>query len=177
MNRIARSGWTKWGLFAIAVVAIGYAIVQSLSQNREDSSIGSLAPSFELPDLKGETVHLADFRGSGVLLNFWASWCGPCVNELPLLNEGYARTSDIAIIAVNVGENPARARRFAEELGLNFSIVLDQTNEIKKSYRISGLPVTLLIDRNGRIMERRTGELRSADDIAALLDRLRLDAS
>ncbi|MFC5647667.1 redoxin domain-containing protein [Paenibacillus solisilvae] len=169
--------WTKWGLFALAVVAIGYAIVHSLPQNQEDSSVGSIAPSFELPGLQSKTVRLADFRGTGVLLNFWASWCGPCVKEMSLLNEAYAQTDDIAMIAVNVGENPERVRRFAEELRLNFSIAMDQTNKIKKSYRISGLPVTLLIDRNGRIVERRTGELRSVDDIEALLEKLRLDAS
>lgn len=177
MDRIARLRWTKWGLFSLVVVAIGYAIVQSLPQNQEDSSVGSKAPSFELPGLQGDTVRLADFRGTGVLLNFWASWCGPCTNEMPLLNEAYAQTSDIAIIAVNVGEKPERARRFAEELGLNFSIVLDQSNKIKKSYRISGLPVTLLIDENGRIVERMTGELRSVDEIEALLEKIRLDAS
>lgn len=177
MDRIARAGWTKWCLFTLAVVAISYAIVQSLQQNKEDSSVGSIAPSFELASLQGETVRLADFRGTGVLLNFWASWCGPCTNEMPLLNEVHAQTSDIEIIAVNVGENPERAIRFAEELGLNFSIVLDQDNKIKKNYRISGLPVTLLIDKNGRIVERMTGELRSVDDIQALLEKLRPDVS
>ncbi|ALS28561.1 AhpC/TSA family protein [Paenibacillus sp. 32O-W] len=87
MDRLARSRWMKWSLFALAVAAIVYAIVQSWPQHREDSSVGSIAPSFELPDLQGETVRLTDFRGKGVLLNFWASWCGPCVKEMPLLNE------------------------------------------------------------------------------------------
>ncbi|RRJ67287.1 thiol-disulfide oxidoreductase [Paenibacillus oralis] len=172
MDRVARLRWVKWSLFVLTVFAIINAFIQNL-QHQEDSRVGSIAPSFELTDLQGETVRLADFRGSNVLLNFWASWCGPCVNEMPLLNEVYAQSSDIAIIAVNVGETPERARRFVEKVDLDFTVVLDRDNEMKKKYRINGLPVTLLIDKNGRIVERRTGELRSNEQIEALLDKFR----
>ncbi|GKU79401.1 thiol-disulfide oxidoreductase ResA [Paenibacillus sp. L3-i20] len=177
MNSISSSRWVKWSLFALATVAIGYAIWSSFPRNEEGGRVGDTAPSFSLSGLDGETIRLTDYRGKGIIINFWASWCKPCTNEMPLMNEAYAESPDVEIIAINVGEKPEKAKRFAEELGLKFPVALDQDNEIKKKYRISGLPVTLLVDKDGKIVERITGELQSTQDILDLMDEVRQDAS
>lgn len=177
MNKFTQSLWMKWSLIVLAAIAIGYAIMNNLPQNREDSGLGSKAPSFALPNLQGETIRLADFRGRVVLLNFWASWCNPCVKEMPLLNEINKQRPDVELIAVNIGEKTEIVKRFVEELGLDIPVVLGRDSEIKKDYRISGLPVTLLIDKDGRIIQRITGEFRSVNDIESLLDRVHPKAS
>lgn len=137
MNSISSSRWVKWSLFALATVAIGYAIWSSFPRNEEGGRVGDTAPSFSLSGLDGETIRLTDYRGKGIIINFWASWCKPCTNEMPLMNEAYAESPDVEIIAINVGEKPEKAKRFAEELGLKFPVALDQDNEIKRNIALA----------------------------------------
>ncbi|MCE5170715.1 thiol-disulfide oxidoreductase ResA [Paenibacillus profundus] len=172
MEIIARSSWTRAIVLILILIAVGYAIMQTLAGNREDVEIGKKAPNFTLTNLQGETVQLSDYRGSGVLLNFWASWCDPCVNEMPLLNETYQRLPGVEILAVNMGEAKEKVSQFADRYHLQFPILLDQQSDVKKRYKIGGLPATFLIDDKGHIVEKISGELDSSDFIMNVMERI-----
>lgn len=172
MNPMARSSWIRWAILALVLAGGIYALVQTLMKDRETAEIGQPAPDFEAVNLQGEPVRLSDYRGQAVLLNFWDSWCGPCVNEMPILNEAYAQESNVEIIAVNIGESREKAEAFASKYHLDVPIVLDQHNKIKGQYGISGLPVTVLINDQGKMVDRITGELPSLEFVQELMNRI-----
>lgn len=135
---------------------------------------GHPAPSFAAAELNGGQVELDSYKGKGVLLNFWASWCTPCVNELPLLNEAYKLTG-VDMIAINVGEKPEAVQKFVERYELAFPVALDPELDLKRMYRAAGLPLTVLIDGEGRLIERYEGELTEIADIIAMMGRIKHD--
>lgn len=105
----------------------------------------------ELPDLNGNRVRLSDFRGRVVLLNFWASWCPPCLEEMPSMEELHRAmgTEGLVVLAVNLGEDAPGVRKFMHERGLTFPVLMDR-GESPLSFGAYGIPVTYLIDRRGR---------------------------
>lgn len=105
---------------------------------------------------------------------FWASWCNPCVNELPLLNEAY-KLSDVEMLAINVGENKETAQKFVDRYELEFPIVLDSDLNIKQNYQVVGMPLTVLIDEDGTMVERHEGELTEMEDILNFMARIKRD--
>ena len=123
--------------------------------------VGAEAFDFTLPDLAGDSVTLSDLRGKKVLLNFWATWCGPCRAEVPLLvrlNETYSH-NDLAILAVNMMEDTIRVERFAADYGMSFPILLDSRGGISSSYFVRGIPTTILLDDQGVIRTVHVGML------------------
>jgi len=131
---------------------------------------GARAPAFEGRTLDGQPVSLRDLRGRVVVLNVWATWCAPCVQEMPALERLHRALAPegLAVIGVNVDAAPTllegaglrledRVAAFVEELGLTFPIWLDSERAIEKAYRITGLPTTFVIDRNGRIVRQDRG--------------------
>lgn len=133
--------------------------------------VGKLAPDFQTVTDAGEPVALSDLRGQVVLLNFWATWCGPCRVEMPEFQQQYeARAGDgFTILAVNNAESPEVVRRFREEFGLTFLIALDQSAAIQTQYGLFSYPTTLLLDRDGVIVARHFGPL-TAGQIDEMLD-------
>ncbi|SET38515.1 Peroxiredoxin [Oceanobacillus limi] len=114
---------------------------------------GNIAPDFELTTLDGETVKLSDFQGEKVMLNFWATWCGPCRSEMPDMEKFY-HDKDIAILAVNLTDTEIResdVSEFVDEYQITFPILMDETAEVADQYRINPIPTTYLIDTKGRI--------------------------
>ena len=116
---------------------------------------GSLAPNFLLETLEGGELRLSDLRGRGVIVNLWATWCGPCRKEMPQFVAAYDRYQDkgLEIIALNVQESPSIIRPFVEDFGVDFPVVLDRRGDVFRGYRVLGLPTTYFIDRQGVVRD------------------------
>lgn len=117
------------------------------------------APAFELPSINGGMRRLSDFQGRYLLVNFWAVWCSPCRKEMPSMQRAYEqlRGDDFEMIAIHVGPSLAGARQFAEQLGLNFPIVVDAEMALSR-WQVQGLPTTFLLDRSGQVVAEAVGE-------------------
>jgi peroxiredoxin len=113
---------------------------------------GSPAPQFELQSLSGEHIKLSDFHGRTVLINFWATWCGPCRLEMPAIQSRYERYGDeLVVLAVNFDEEAPLVQQFTDELGLTFPVLLDPGGEVQRLYRVRGYPTTVFVDADGLI--------------------------
>jgi peroxiredoxin len=143
------------------------------------------APSFAVPALEGGTIDLADYSGKVVLLNFWATWCEPCVRELPALQQAYLRYGDqgLAVIGVNLtddemaqGGDNDKIRAFLSQYGVTYPIALDVEGEITNNYRVFPLPTSFFIDPQGRIRYVHIGEL-TLEDVTARFAELSRDTS
>jgi thiol-disulfide isomerase/thioredoxin len=128
-------------------------------ESTSDLSIGSKAPDFELYDLEGEIHKLSDYKGQPVLLNFWATWCGPCRSEMPHLEEVYEEWKDkgLTFFAVNVGESSTDVTSFLDFFGFNMPVLLDSARTVSRKYGVSGIPTTYFIDEDGIIQKRIVG--------------------
>lgn len=130
-----------------------------VSGSTSDLSIGSRAPDFELFDLEGEIHKLSDYKGQPVVLNFWATWCGPCRAEMPHLEEVYKEWKDngLTFFAVNVGESSTDVTSFLDYFGFNMPVLLDGARTVSRKYGVSGIPTTYFIDEDGIIQNRIIG--------------------
>lgn len=111
------------------------------------------APDFELPLRAGGTVKLAGLRGKVVMLNFWASWCGPCRQEFPILDEMYRKYQPMGftLVGVNVESETKDAERFLAATPVSFPVAFDRENSVSGKYGVSAMPTTLLVDRKGNV--------------------------
>ncbi|MFN3237193.1 MAG: TlpA family protein disulfide reductase [Pseudomonadales bacterium] len=109
-------------------------------------------PDFTLKSMAGDNLRLAELRGEGVLINFWASWCGPCRQEMPLLQKIQQRYEPLGftVLGVNVDEEQSKARRIAERLNLDFPLLLDSAQQVSEAYGVNAMPFTVLVDRSGK---------------------------
>ncbi|HJV84188.1 MAG TPA: redoxin domain-containing protein [Noviherbaspirillum sp.] len=127
---------------------------------------GTPTPSLALRDPDGREWKLQDLRGKVIVLNFWASWCAPCVDEIPLLNELAGDSSlagKVAVLGVNFKESASTIQRFSHEHQFGYPILLDKSGDAFKKWTSGVLPTTVLIDRNGRARWRTVGELERTD--------------
>ena len=113
----------------------------------------ALAPSFSLPSRSGDIVSLDKLRGKVVMLNFWASWCGPCRHEMPLLDQMHKRYSSLGftMIGVNVESNTADAEKWLQQTPVSFPVLFDKENKVSKLYDVNAMPSTVFIDRKGNV--------------------------
>jgi len=122
--------------------------------------VNAPAPDFELENLTGEKKHLSDYQGKVVVLNFWATWCGPCKYEMPFFQEIHeSYSSEIAVLAVNNQETVDKVSPFVEELGLTYEILMDNDGGVATQYQVIGFPTTYFIDPNGIIKYLHVGVL------------------
>jgi peroxiredoxin len=136
---------TSW----IRAAALGSALAVS-------SLVGasaSLAPAFSLPSRAGDTVSLNQLKGKVVMLNFWASWCGPCRQEMPLLDQMHKRYSSLGftLLGVNVEANTKDAERWLKDTPVSFPVLFDRDSKVSKLYDVSAMPSTVFIDRKGNL--------------------------
>lgn len=136
--------------------------------------VGKLAPDFTLTGLDGQEVSLSDFRGEPVLLNFWASWCGPCRIEMPLLQEVYEQwtSKGLVLLAVNLQEDPAKVKEFIDDAGYTFPVLLAPGNKVPLSYNIRGIPATFFIDADGVIRDIKVGAFFGTGEIESKLAKI-----
>jgi peroxiredoxin len=152
----------QWALVAVLLAVLAGGLWFTLGgelpgQGEDVLREGRRAPAIELATLEGGTLSLAERRGAVVIVNLWASWCGPCRAEMPALERLYVaeRARGLEILAVNstVQDSPADARAFVEEHGLTFPILLDTNGAVSRAYRLRSLPSTYIIDRRGVIRQ------------------------
>lgn len=117
------------------------------------------APSFTLKDTEGRDVSLEDFRGQYVLLNFWATWCPPCVKEMPALEEVHNKFSGkgLKVVAINDYESPKKAINYVKDGGYTFLVLTDPPGKTSEAYKAMVLPMTFIIDPEGRAIARAVG--------------------
>jgi cytochrome c biogenesis protein CcmG, thiol:disulfide interchange protein DsbE len=127
---------------------------RALTPNPVPNKLSGGAPDFELSDHNGQKVSLKSLRGKPVLLNFWATWCEPCVKEMPSMEELARRLGDRAVVlAVSVDEDWAVVKKFFGDRGWPLSVVLDTSKEVPKKYGTEKYPETFLIDAEGKVRE------------------------
>ncbi len=125
-------------------------------------AIGYLAPDFSLDTLDGGVFQLSARRGTPVVLNFWATWCGPCQRELPALQQAAALyDGEVLIVGVDQGEEAAIVQAYVDKLGLTFPMALDREMEVGNQFNVSGMPTTFFVDGDGVIRHIWTGEMNS----------------
>ncbi len=171
----------RWHItfFAILILGSGWLWISRVPVDAQQMAripqpaIGHPAPDFALTTLDGQPIALADLAGKPVVLNFWATWCGPCRRELPSLQAAADRYGDdVLIVGVDQAENPQTVQRYVDELGLSFLIPMDTDSRVGQRYNVGGLPTTYFIDPGGTIRYVWMGEMNSvtlAEGIAKVL--------
>lgn len=111
------------------------------------------APDFTLKSLKGENLRLSEFRGQVVLLNFWASWCGPCRQEMPLLDDIQKKYSPLGftVLGINVDLKPEKAFQYLKDTPVDFPVLFDPESKVSELYSVTAMPSTALIDKDGKV--------------------------
>ncbi|MCA9822270.1 MAG: TlpA disulfide reductase family protein [Dehalococcoidia bacterium] len=172
MNEIIRSGtagtYRVIGLGVLAAVFVAVVAVYLFAAGGDEPEprilglidngppdVGQPAPDFALPDVRDEenVLKLSDFRGKVVILNWYASWCGPCRQEIPDFEVAHRHLdADVVFFGVNLQESRATAAGLLEELGATYPAVLDADGAVSQHYRVTGMPVTYIIDRDGMVV-------------------------
>ena len=133
---------------------LGAILVIFAASSLASSSLeGQVAPDFVLKSASGENLRLSEYRGDVVMINFWATWCGPCRQEMPLLDELYGRYQRVgfSLLGINIDDDSRRAMKMVQELGVTFPVLFDENKEVSKLYKVDAMPVTILVDREGRV--------------------------
>lgn len=163
------------GMTAMLTLYILTSKVDNLPRFSSPIRRGEIAPDFNLLSLNEHPFNLEAMRGKPVLINFWAAWCDPCRNEMPLLESTYTQHSeDLILIGINQGDKKAEVKNFAEKETISFPLLLDEKMKVGDLYQISGYPTSIFIDQNGIIQAIYLGEL-NADQLKQNLQRIGID--
>lgn len=139
---------TRW------IYALFFTVAALFSQTTTAAvEVGQAAPHFEVPAWKGDAMSLKQYQGKVILLDFWASWCGPCRQSFPLFNQLYKdlKEKDFVILAVNIDEDQKDALKFLEDVPVDFSIGFDPKGKIPELYGLTGMPTSYVIGKDGKI--------------------------
>lgn len=118
-----------------------------------NETLKGVAPNFVLPTFGGKKVQLTDHKGEVVMINFWASWCGPCRQEMPLIEDLQKKYSKLGftVLGVNVDANPKDAAKMLKEIPVSFPIGFDTKNKVSELYKVDSMPSTVMVDRKGNM--------------------------
>ncbi|MFD6507926.1 MULTISPECIES: TlpA family protein disulfide reductase [unclassified Bacillus (in: firmicutes)] len=177
--------WRKLTIIVVLVCLAGYAAYEQFGnkdqavQGKQEKSeavmkemiarngieVGKSAPDFELTKLDGTNVKLSDLKGKKVILNFWATWCGPCQQEMPDMEAFYKEHKEnVEILAINYtpsekGGGEEKVRNFAKEKGITFPILLDKNIDVTTAYKVITIPTSYFIDTKGVIQDKFIGPM------------------
>lgn len=134
--------------------------------------VGGPAPDFRLENIDGQSISLSGPRGSPVLINFWATWCPPCRDEMPYLQQVYEEWSDkgLVVLAINIGESPSEVKKFLQTHNLSLPVLLDTEENAARKYNITGIPTTFFIDSDGIIQQKIIGAFPNKEAIEKYLN-------
>jgi peroxiredoxin len=161
----------------IAVVLLGLLATTGCTTSAGNNTapgaavVGRPAPDFTLADLDGNQVSLSDFRGETVFINFWATWCPPCREEMPAIEALYQqyKDKDVVVLGVDILETEGEVRQFVEEGDYSWTFVLDTTGEVTASYQVAAIPTSFFIDKEGIIRTIQIGAMTKGAMEARLL--------
>lgn len=141
------------GLLSLLILGGAFAMVWLQSSKYEPLTVGKVAPDFELPDLSEQEVRLSDYRGKVVFLNFWATWCKPCKEEMPSMEVLYRTYKDDGLVVLAVSIDRVTTKDdippFVKSMDLSFPVLVDSWGQTDKRYKLMGVPETYIIDRDG----------------------------
>jgi cytochrome c biogenesis protein CcmG, thiol:disulfide interchange protein DsbE len=143
-------------LGSIVLLAAGLVWIVSGTLEPKITNAGDTAPDFSITTDSGKTITRENFGGKLLLLNFWASWCGPCVEEAPSL-EAFSRqfrSDGVVVLGISIDRNEKLYRRFIQRFDVTFPVARDPESNISASYGTFQIPETYLIDRNGKVLEK-----------------------
>lgn len=139
-------------LIVFIIVSLSSTLVSAIE-------LDQTAPDFTLKSLGGDNLRLEEYRGKVVLINFWATWCGPCRQEMPILDRIRQRYqgAGFEVLGVNVEGKDPKARKIAKKLGVSFPLLFDDSQKVSADYDLQGMPFSVLIDRTGQVRYIHTG--------------------
>lgn len=155
--------WIQSAILAGLAVVAAVTLAGGLLSQQDPPKPGSAAPDFVLPGLEGGEYRLSDYKGRPVLINFWGTYCPPCVEEMPLIQKVYDEHRDQGLVVLGVNENdPAvTARAFVRQLELTFPILMDR-DRVRKAYGVTAYPATFFVNGDGVVVEFKEGAMDEA---------------
>ena len=161
-----------WGGLGLLFVVLAIGLFRS---QQGQVSVGEVAPDFELISFDGETYRLSDYRGSVILVNFWASWCESCkpeARDLELAYQYYLERGDVLFLGVDYVDTEPEALGYLKEFGITYPNGPDLRTRISQAYRVRGVPETFIVDQQGIISHVQIGPYSSLDHIKSTIDPL-----
>jgi len=148
-------------LVSVAILALAFGVVWMQSAKYEPLTVGKVAPDFNLPDLNEKEIRLSDFRGKVVFVNFWATWCKPCREEMPSMEVLYKNFEKDGLVILAISIDRVTTKKdippFVKSLNLTFPILVDSWGQTDKRYKLMGVPETYIIDQQGILREKVIG--------------------
>ncbi len=156
-----------------AMALLGHADSPAWGMAARPPLVGAPAPEVALKDLQGKEVRLSDLRGKIVLLNFWATWCKPCKEEMPAMQASYdkLRGQGFVVLAINELEDEGKVAEYIRQYGHTFPVLMDHDNRVANRYGVFGLPASFVVDRQGIVREHIYGNLLTEERITDLVRR------
>ena len=165
----------RTSILAVLAIALTYTFYANFTkENNKAVAKNEPVPDFVLTDLDGNTHKLSDYKGQGVFLNFWGTWCGPCEREFPAMTQQYETVKDegVQIIAVNFAQSDFEVKKYVQNMGMTFPVAIDKTKSVFTAYNIGPLPTSIFIKPDGEIERIVTGEM-SEKQISNYLDSIK----
>jgi len=149
----------------------GYPTANLIEGQEGALTKGEIAPDFQFQLADGGTIKLSELQGKPVLINFWATWCGPCRLEMPHIVEHAENDPELVVLAINTQEELKQVEPFTEEFNMGMPVLLDTSGEIRDLYQVRGMPTTIFIDRDGNVAQQWSGLL-TDEMLTELLDEI-----
>jgi peroxiredoxin len=151
----------------LVTITLSFLVLLGMAGRPKPLEPGQAAPTFTLPDLAGNQVSIDEARGTVSFVMFWASWCEPCMKEMPEVQVTFEeyKSQGFQVVAVNFGESTATAQATADRFGLTFPVLMDRRGNVAAKYRVLGLPLFFFVDSDGVVRERIFGRTMTKEEL------------